>query len=189
MRSYSSASSTRCWPLPALALVPSSGTMPPTMMVGSRLAFSRTRAIMAVVVVLPWVPATAMLYRFLISQASICPLFSTGVCLFLASTTSGLFAGTAEETTTRDAPPRFSSACPAYTVAPSFTNSRVMGERRRSDPETLYPLCKSMRAIALRPMPPMPTKCTRSRGVNVQSGFSLPCLAPAVIISEPSSRS
>ena len=58
-RSYSSASATRYSPCPRRAFVPRMWTWPPTTIVGSKPASVRTMPVRDVVVVLPWVPATA----------------------------------------------------------------------------------------------------------------------------------
>ncbi len=60
LRSNSSASATRYWLLPSRAPVPRRRRRPPTITVGSSCASVRTVPTSEVVVVLPWVPATAM---------------------------------------------------------------------------------------------------------------------------------
>ena len=59
-RSYSSASATRYSPCPSRAFVPRMWTWPPTTIVGSKPASVRTMPVREVVVVFPWVPATAI---------------------------------------------------------------------------------------------------------------------------------
>ncbi len=69
--SLSSASATRKSPWPSLALVPRAFRRPPMTMVGSSPPRARTLATMEVVVVFPWVPATATPYFIRMSSASI----------------------------------------------------------------------------------------------------------------------
>jgi hypothetical protein len=74
---------------------------------------------MLVVVVLPWVPATAMPRLPSRIQASASARGITGMDLRRASRSSGLVVGMAVEMTTRSAPPTCSAACPMYTVTPA----------------------------------------------------------------------
>ena len=67
---------------------------------------------MLVVVVLPWVPATAMPYFMRISSASISARGMTGIIRRPASATSGLPARMAVEVTTTSASPTFSAPMP-----------------------------------------------------------------------------
>ena len=60
---YSHASDRKKSDLPTRRLPSSAFKIPPTVMVGSHLAARRIWLIMDVVVVLPWVPATAMELR------------------------------------------------------------------------------------------------------------------------------
>ena len=57
---YSQASETNTSESPTRRFPPMEGRIPPTLMVGSACAASRISEIMDVVVVLPWVPATAI---------------------------------------------------------------------------------------------------------------------------------
>ncbi len=75
-------------------------------------ASARMLAIRLVVVVLPWVPATAMPWRKRISSASMMARGTTGIVRLRASITSGLLSLTAEEMTTTSAFSRFSRAWP-----------------------------------------------------------------------------
>ncbi len=77
--SLSSASATRKSPRPSLALVPRAFRRPPMTMVGSSPPRARTVATMEVVVVFPWVPATATPYFIRISSASISARWITGI--------------------------------------------------------------------------------------------------------------
>ena len=97
--SLSSASTTMKLPLPSRAFVPSVLTLPPTTIVGSKPPCESTLAIIEVVVVLPWLPATAMPYLSLMSSASIWARGITGMLFFLASTTSGFLSFTADDMT------------------------------------------------------------------------------------------
>src|SRR5512136_3114021 len=107
--SLSSASATRYSLEPSWALVPRLLSRPPMTHVGSNPATSRIEATRDVVVVLPWAPATAMLYFILISSASISALGMTGMKRPFAAFTSGLSDLTAEETTTTSTWVTFSS--------------------------------------------------------------------------------
>ena len=73
--------------------------------------------------VLPWAPATAMLYFMRMSSASISARWMTGTKRSVASSTSGLSGLTAEEITTTSTSPTFSS-----------------GGRKRSGAEPVQPL-------------------------------------------------
>ena len=79
-------------------------TRPPTTIVGSRPAWLSTAATIDVVVVFPWLPATAMPNFWRISSASNSPRGITGIASRRASITSGLSERTAELTTTAFAP-------------------------------------------------------------------------------------
>ena len=74
--------------------------MPPLMTVGSRSAASSMAATMEVVVVLPWVPPTAIDHFRRISSPSISARRTTGAKRSRAAMTSGLSSLTAEDTTT-----------------------------------------------------------------------------------------
>ena len=78
-RSLSSASTTMYSLRPRRAVVPTELTRPPTTKVGSRPAEAKMAAIIEVVVVLPWAPATAMPYFRRISSASISARGMTGI--------------------------------------------------------------------------------------------------------------
>ena len=105
--------------------------------VGSSPACSRARAIIEVVEVLPWAPATAMPDFSRISSASISARGITGMPRARASTSSGLSARTAEEATTTSAPLTWAAACPSRTDTPSAASRSVCSERFWSDPETV----------------------------------------------------
>ena len=98
--SLSSASTTNQSPSVHAAPWPRSETRPPTMKDGSRPPSCSTRASMADVVVLPWVPATARVRRWAAMAASRTVRRTTGMPRRRASTTSGLSSGTAVEMAT-----------------------------------------------------------------------------------------
>ncbi len=103
---------------------------------GSRSAASKTVAIIEVVVVLPWDPATGMPCFMRISSASISARGMTGTFAAMAARTSGLVSSTAEETTTTSAPLMFSASWPTAMTPPRDASRSVIGEAFRSDPET-----------------------------------------------------
>src|SRR6185312_7127300 len=160
-RSLSSASATIRSPLPSRALLPNALSRPPITAVGSSPALSSTSAIIDVVVVLPWLPATAIEYLSRISSASISARGITGICRRAASRTSGFAGRTADETTTTSASPTCAASCPCMTRMPSVSSRSVTADFFMSDPLTAYPRFASSSAMPLMPMPPMPTKCTR----------------------------
>ena len=92
---------------------------------------------MEVVVVLPWLPATATPYLRRISSASISARGITGTPSRRASTTSGLSLLTAVEVTTTCAPWTWAASCPIPTLAPSVASRSVTLVRFRSEPETV----------------------------------------------------
>ncbi len=89
------------------------------------------------VVVLPWLPATATPYLSRISSASISARGITGTPRRRASATSGFSFRTAVEVTTTCAPVARSAACPSKTRAPRETSRSVTGESLRSEPDTV----------------------------------------------------
>ncbi len=97
---------------------------------------SRTIAIMDVVVVFPWLPATATPYLRRISSASISARGITGMPRRRASTTSALVGRTAVEITTTWAPSTLAAACPSAMRAPCAASRSVTGDRFWSEPET-----------------------------------------------------
>jgi len=159
-RSYSSASMTRSGPCPARALAPHCVTMPPTIALGSCPSASSMTAIMAEVVVLPCVPATATARDPSSSRPSRVCRFITGMPAARAAVISGLASGTAEDTATNSAPLTCSARCPSYVRMPSAFSDRVTSLQWRSEPVTTCPRAASTRAMADIPIPPMPTICT-----------------------------
>ena len=124
--SLSSASATRMSPLPICALPASERTRPPMTRVGSIRASVSTWPIIEVVVVFPWLPATATPYFMRMSSASISARGITGICRSLAAITSGLENFTAVEiTTTERASARLAASWPIWTSAPNDRSRRV----------------------------------------------------------------
>ena len=91
---------------------------------------------MDVVVVLPWLPATATPYFSRISSASISARGITGMPRRRASCTSGLSLRTAVEATTTCASATLAAAWPSKKRVPIELKRSVTAERRRSDPDT-----------------------------------------------------
>ena len=104
--------------------------------VGSSPASARIAAIIVVVVVLPWLPATATPSLTRISSPSISARGMTGMPRARAAATSGLSARTALETTTTSA--RGDVLRPVADVdarAPALARRRVTSLSRRSEPD------------------------------------------------------
>jgi hypothetical protein len=94
--------------------------IPPLITVGSIPPASSRQATIEVVVVLPWVPATATVRLRRISSASISARRTTGMRCSSAAATSGLSRFTAVEITTTAASPRFSAFWPIVTGIPRW---------------------------------------------------------------------
>ena len=77
------------------------------------------------VVVLPWVPATAMPRRSSMTRASISARRRIGRPAARAARTSGLASLIADEVTTRAASPRLAASCPTVTGTPASLRWRV----------------------------------------------------------------
>ena len=107
---YSSASTTANGPSPSRAFPSSSGTSPPTSTSGSRSPLATISARMAVVVVLPCVPATASRLRPALSLLTISARVSTGTRRSRAAASSGLSSCAAAVATTSSALPRCAAA-------------------------------------------------------------------------------
>ncbi|MNP08438.1 hypothetical protein D3C76_1005070 [compost metagenome] len=88
-----------------------------------------------VVVVLPWVPATATPWRKRISSASISARRTTGMRSSRAASNSGLSCLMAVETTTTLASFTCSALCPTKIWAPRDASRSVTPLRDRSEPE------------------------------------------------------
>ena len=111
--------------------------MPPLITVGSSPAASSKAATMEVVVVLPWVPATATDHLRRISSPSISARRTTGMRRARAALTSGLSGLIAEDTTTTSASPRFSSRWPIVMGMPMARRRRTLALSAKSLPCTL----------------------------------------------------
>ena len=116
-----------------------------------------------VVVVLPWVPATATARRPTITEASAPARCTTASPRRRASTSSGLDSRIAVDTTTVSTSPTFSARCPRCTTAPSARSAARVTESLASLPLTGSPRASMIRAMPDIPAPPMPMKCTRPR--------------------------
>ena len=134
--SLSSASATSHWPPPSLALAPAASSWPPMTKVGSRPPSLSTAAARLVVVVLPWVPATAIPRRKRISSASIAARGTIGMRWLRASINSGLSSRIALDTTTQSVPSTLAAECPWTTRAPSRASRRVAALSAASEPDT-----------------------------------------------------
>ena len=109
---YSSASTTACTPLPSRALPPRPGESPPSSTSGSSPPSTHICASRAVLVVLPWLPATASTSRSASSHCTICALESTCTPRSRAASSSGLSLEAAAVATTSSARPRLEGAWP-----------------------------------------------------------------------------
>ena len=147
--------------------------------VGSAPAACSATVSSEVVVVLPWVPATATTRRPAITAASAAERGSIRRPRRTASTNSGLSSRTAVETTTVSASPTCAASWPRWTRAPSSRSACRIGESLPSLPLTATPRASMIRAMPDSPAPPMPTKCTRpsrSAGQRARRGRgSSPC--------------
>ena len=129
-------------------------------------------------VVLPWVPATAMHRRGAAMAARTPPAGRPARPGGAASTTSGLSGRTAGETVTTSAAGR---RCAArwpigHRDALGAPAARCTGDALRSLPVTVWPMAASTVAMALMPAPPMPTTWT---GAGPRSPSSDPIGPPA----------
>ncbi|CAM5373790.1 hypothetical protein STENM36S_00835 [Streptomyces tendae] len=122
---------------------------------------------MEVVVVLPWVPATAIGRRPFIRAARASERCTTGMPSSAARASSGLSSRIAEETTTQLASSaRCSAACPMCTVAPRARSASAVADSLASLPATAAPRWARILAMPDIPAPPMPMKCGRSMAVG-----------------------
>ncbi len=119
---------------------------------------SSSAATIEVVVVLPWVPATATQDFSRISSASISARRTTGRFRARAASSSGLPGLIAVEITTTRASPRFSAVWPMKMRAPFAASRSVIGLDRTSEPWTSKPWFKSTSAMPDMPIPPIPVK-------------------------------
>ncbi len=154
--SLSSASTTIQSDRPRRAFEPQSTSTPPLITVGSMPQAVSTWAVSEVVVVLPWVPVTAIVEQSRMISASISARWMMVSPRARAASSSGLPALTALEITIWRASPRFSGRWPTATAMP-FACSRVtLAPANWSEPCTLSPRACRISAMALMPMPPMP---------------------------------
>ena len=143
------------------ALRPRSGTAAPSAHAGSRRAPRSAATAMPVVVVLPWVPATAISSRSASSPASAAARWMTGRPRSRAARTSGLSARTAVETMTRSTSSASRAASkPMPMRAPAARSGAMNWPSWESEPLTASPDSSARRATALIPAPPMRTTCT-----------------------------
>ena len=106
--------------------MPAEFIVPPIAKEGSSPADCKATVSMAVVVVLPCVPAIAIEVDSVNSHERAVARETIGTPKFLASTNSGLFSAIAAETTTNWACPIFSAEWPIEILAPSvFKDNRT----------------------------------------------------------------
>ena len=111
-------------------------------------------------VVLPWVPATATVFRRVLTAPKTSARLRRGRPRSTASRHSGLPSGTAVERVTKVTSPKLSAACPTRTSTPRAESRSSPEEAFRSDPLTEWPIVVSTSAMALIPAPPTPITCT-----------------------------
>ena len=114
---------------------------------------------MAVVVDLPWVPAIATPSRSCMIWPSISAYLMVLRPYRPAAWNSALVSLTAAVRTTRSIS-RLSNSpiCPRLICAPCLVSSMVWALGLGSEPVTMAPLSRSMRASPFIPLPPMPMK-------------------------------
>ena len=156
--SDSSASATKISPVPRWALEPEAVIVPPIAKDGSAAHACSATANMEDVVVFPCVPATATLFESDIRTANAAARVKIGIFNSAALARSGLLAEIAVEYTTRSAPSTCEASCDVATVAPNADKAITTDESFASDPLTVMPWDKAMRANPLIPAPPMPMK-------------------------------
>ena len=110
--------------------------MPPLMTVGSIPAQSSMAAMIEVVVVLPWVPATATDHLSRISSASISARCTTGMWRSPAATISTLSSAMADETTSTATSSMVSAPWPWEIGMPSARRRRTVALSAMSLPWT-----------------------------------------------------
>ena len=143
-------------------------------------------------VVLPWVPATAMPCWKRNSSASISARRTTGSPSSPARTSSGLSSGTAVEMTTTSASSTWRASWPRCTATPMSASRAVNALAPRSEPLTRKPSRCMTSAMPPMPTPPMPMKCMpRTRRIWLLTvGDSAPATPPGIgnVIVRPSRR-
>ena len=113
--------------------------------------------VIAVVVLLPCVPATATTRLPRASSRQASSRFHTGIPLARAAATSGFASPYALDRTTTSAPATFAASNDVATRAPSRARASASGQCPRSEPLTTSPRASRSRAIADIPAPPIPT--------------------------------
>ena len=107
-------------------------------------------------------PLVRFHYRFiaLISLGAFFDFFDIFMMAYIGAAlqTSGFLGLTAELVTTTSLAAEFAAACPSKNLAPIPTSRSVTALRRRSLPETGYPIVSRISAIPLIPIPPIPIK-------------------------------
>src|SRR6266566_8673584 len=138
-----SSPSTTSHPSPVPAFPPSCGTSAPISQAGLRSSCSRQNAIMALVVVLPWAPATTIESRKDTSSAS---------------SSARLFPGTRSANAVDTNASQPSGGCGGSSeISTSIPESwSRYGVCFRSQPRTSAPQARASNAYALIPAPPMP---------------------------------
>ena len=116
-------------------------------------------AIIELVQVLPCVPATATVDRPPARWPSIRARGQIGMPRRIASTTSGLVSGIAEETTTTSGVPRFSARWPMATGTPARLECARVARLLQVAAGDASPRSASTSAMPLMPAPPAPMKC------------------------------
>src|SRR5215218_4812021 len=113
------------------------------------------------VVVLPWVPVTAIVGRRRVSSPSRSARWSSRRPRSRAAARSAFSGGIALETTSSAPSGTFAAAWPMAGSIPAACSSPAYGEpAARSEPVTLAPSAYATSASPLIPAPPMPTKCS-----------------------------
>ena len=148
-------------PEPAYAFVPTSRSTAPQMSDGSRPPARSAVQTSAVVVLLPWVPATATTRLPVASSLQASSRFQTARPVARAAATSTFVSPYALERMTTSAPATFRASNERKTRAPASASDSASGHVPRSEPETVSPRASSSRATADMPMPPTPTMWKR----------------------------
>ena len=148
--------------------------------VGSQPSASSACAAIDAVVVLPCVPAMAIVRRRRLSSPSSAPRWITRSSRSRAATYSGFAGGIAVDTTSSMSWPTGTLAASWPTTAgiPAARTRSRYGELARSEPVTAAPRASAISASPLIPAPPMPTKCSRRPD---QSAAPAPVPARALI--------
>ena len=182
--SDSSASTTNVDPAPRWALDPDDCNGAPTTYEGSAPAAVSIMAVIAEVVVLPWVPLTETAVRPSMSAASAALRCQTRRPLSRAAASSGFDSLTALETTTVRAVPICSARCPTYVWMPHAASRRRAGESAWSEPVTSMPRSAYSWAMPLMPAPPIAMKCTGPTSSAGRTGIG----SRRVIVAPPGAR-